>query len=168
MDRRTTIAEGVLSTKALLTRYLKGFSDANHTAQAAGLPNHVAWTLGHLALTMHRIAEHFDGRGLPEGDFGAENDARRFGTERVCFGSSVGDGAWPGLARCVEVYEAAADRLAAGVRACEDAKLDTMIKWGPGEIPLYQAGMRMIFHNGMHTGQIADLRRALGMGSIFV
>jgi hypothetical protein len=169
MDRRATISEGVLSTKALAARYYKGFDDTNHTRQAPGLPNHLAWCLGHCAHTMNRIAEAFDGRGLPETDFvlgSATNDRERFGTEAVCFGSKVQEAVWPSLARCVRVYDGAADRLAAAVRGCDDAKLDTMIKWGAGEIPLYQAGMRMIFHNGVHVGQIADLRRALGMGSV--
>jgi hypothetical protein len=27
--------------------------------------------------------------------------------------------------------------------------------------------VRMVFHTGTHAGQLADLRRALGLGSIF-
>ncbi len=37
---------------------------------------------------------------------------------------------------------------------------------GKAEIPLSLMIPRMVFRNGMHTGQIADLRRALGFGSI--
>lgn len=171
MERRVALAEGVLSTKVLIARYYKGFSDDNHTAQAVGMPNHVAWTLGHLGLTMHRISAHFDGQGLPTADFeekGAANTLERFGTETVCFGSPApAGGVWPRFERCVAVYEASVDRLARCVRETDEATLDRMIQWGPSQIPLYLAAQRMVFHNGMHTGQLADLRRGLGMGSIF-
>jgi hypothetical protein len=171
MERKTAIAEGLLTCKFLLSRYLKGFDDTNHTRQAPGLPNHAAWTLGHCSLTMHRIAEHFGAGPLPATDFtegSAANDRERFGTETVCFNSPAPapGSVWPPLQRCVAIYEGAVDRLAEALRASDDAKLDTMIKWGTTQIPLYQACQRMMFHNGMHTGQIADLRRALGMGSI--
>ena len=39
--------------------------------------------------------------------------------------------------------------------------------WGAIQIAGWQVIMRMVFHNGMHTGQIADTRRALRMKSIF-
>jgi hypothetical protein len=32
---------------------------------------------------------------------------------------------------------------------------------------MYTLASRMVFHNGTHCGQVADLRRALGIGSIF-
>lgn len=159
-------------SQTLLARYLVGFSDANHTAQAPNLPNHVAWSLGHLAITMHRIAEKIDGRPLPASDFvegSKAGDGKRFGTEAVSFGSTpVADlGCYPGFARCVEVFGAACARVAAAARGCEDGRLDTMSPWGGGQASLYALAQRMVFHNGVHCGQIADLRRALGMGSIF-
>lgn len=158
--RNEVIAGGVESTKQLLGRYLVGFTEESRVAQPPGLPNHVAWSLGHLALTMHKIAEKFDGRPAP---------ASAFDPESVAFGSTpVSDTSkYPPLATCTAIYEAACDRLAAAVRAASDAKLDERIKWGPAEITLEAAALRMIFHNGMHTGQIADVRRALNMKSIF-
>lgn len=172
MDRRATIAESLTACKHLLGRYLAGFDDSSRTRQAPGLPNHVAWTLGHLAMTMHRVVEKLDGRSFPETDFvvgASRGDTMRFGTESVAFGSSViADGAaFPSMARCVAIYDAACDRLAGAVRAAPESKLDETAKWGAGEGPLYLLALRMVFHNGVHTGQIADLRRALGFKSIF-
>jgi hypothetical protein len=172
MRTQDVIADFVISTKPAMARYLAGFDDTNHTRQAPNLPNHVAWNLGHCALTMHRVCEKFDGAGPPESDFvvGAmTGDARRFGTESVCFGSvPIGDAsAYPTLARCVAIFDAAADRLAACVRVASDEKLREEIPWGPARLPLFLAAMRMGTHNGMHIGQIADLRRALGFKSIF-
>lgn len=168
MNRQETLAQSVLATKPLLARFLPGFSDANHTAQAPGLPNHLAWNLGHLALTMHRVAARLDGRGLPADAFidGSDRgDAARFGSESVSFKSvpTNDPSRYPALARCVAIFEAACDRLAAAARAADDATLDALFPWGKTEIPAWGAVLRMAFHNGVHTGQITDLRRALGM-----
>lgn len=165
------IARGVESTKQLLARYLKGFTDDNRLAQAPSLPNHVAWSLGHLAHTMHRVAEHFDAKPLPPDLFivdAHKGDARRFGTEGVCFGSSPSTDpeAFPPLSRCLEAYEGACDRLASAVRGASDADFEREVPWGAGTQTLGMLCFRMVFHNGMHTGQIADLRRALQLGSI--
>ncbi len=173
MDRRDAIAEGILNTRHLLARYLAGFDDTNHTRQAPGLPNHAAWCLGHLALTMHRCAEKIDGKGPSESDFfdsksaspGVPRPRDRFDTESVCFGSTPTPdaGRYPSMARCVEIYANGCERIAATLRRADDADLDREVAWGQATIPAWAAGLRMIYHNGCHTGQIADLRRALGM-----
>jgi hypothetical protein len=177
MNRQDTIAEAVLSTRHGVTRFLAGFDDSNHTRQAPSLPNHVAWNLGHLALTMHRAAGLIrPGDTLPKSDFveggtpSGGGDARRFATESVAFGSKpVNDPAqYPGLARCVEIYNGACAAVAAAVRGVPDATLDEVVPWGGGQgLPRWLLALRMMTHNGMHAGQIADLRRALGFKSIF-
>jgi hypothetical protein len=172
VDERDVIAEGVLACKSLVGRYLAGFDDSNRTRQAPGLPNHVAWSLGHCALTMHRAAEKIDAAPPPASDFligEPRGDATRFGTESVCFGSTPTDdaGAYPTTARCIIIFGGACDRLAAAVRDMTAAQLDETIRWGAGETTLRTLALRMIFHNGTHAGQIADLRRALGFTSIF-
>jgi hypothetical protein len=146
------------------------------TAQAVNLPNHVAWSLGHCALTMHRVAEMVDGSPLPASDFDAARAAGQggdapavFNAEAVSFGSKpvAEASAYPTLARCTEIYNAACERLAATVRSAPEAKFTKVIKWGPAEAPWWMLVFRMVFHNGFHTGQIADLRRALGLKPIF-
>ncbi|MBL9032800.1 MAG: DinB family protein [Phycisphaerae bacterium] len=167
MRMQDMIAEAVLASKAGMARYLAGFSDETRARQAPGLPNHVAWSLGHCALTLHRVAEKLDGRGLPESEFGVGGE--RFDAESVAFGSvPIGDAArYPALSRCVAIYDGACDRLAGAVRASDEARLMESTRWGEVELPLWLLVLRMGFHNGMHTGQVADLRRALGFRSIF-
>lgn len=172
-DRRELIAQGVEGCKAWTGRYLVGFDDANCTRQPANLPNHVSWSLGHCALTMHRFSEKFDGRPIPERDFAvgprpapAAPGARptRFWTESVAFDSAPTDdpSLFPGMARATEVYGCACDRLAAAVRAAPDSRLDETTAWGmTPQIPLALLALRILFHNGDHTGQILDTRRAL-------
>src|SRR5438105_1042681 len=91
MTSQETLSDAVRESRVLITRYFKGFDDTNHTRQAQGLPNHFAWTLGHLALTLHRAAEKFDSEAIPESDFvrgdGTAGNYNRFDTESVCFGS---------------------------------------------------------------------------------
>ncbi|CAN5667206.1 hypothetical protein BH09PLA1_BH09PLA1_17540 [soil metagenome] len=172
-SRQALLAEMLRQSRDLLHRYLRGFDETNRTRQATGLPNHLAWTLGHLAITMHRCAERIDARPLPQGDFvtgdGRGGDGNRFDTEAVCFGSTptYDVAIYPSWPRCMEIFDSAIERLARAISEADDAKLDSKTKWGNGETPLYALSGRMVFHNGTHCGQIADLRRALGMGSIF-
>lgn len=177
MKAQDVLAEGILSTKALAARYYVGFDESNRTRQAENLPNHFAWNLGHLALTMHRAAERISGKtGLPESDFltggtpAGGGDARRFATESVGFGSKPVDAPsqYPSFDRCIAIFNSACDHLAAIVRAMPDSELEAGAPWGQGQtLPKFQMAQRMIFHNGDHVGQLADLRRAFGFKSIF-
>ena len=74
---------------------------------------------------------------------------------------------YPTCDRCKQIYDAAVDRFAKSVRVADEAKLNSIAKWGAGEAPLRSLAVRMVFHAGNHCGQLADLRRAMGMGSIF-
>lgn len=178
--RAALLADSVLLSKTLLTRYLAGFNDATHVRQTPDLPNHLAWTLGHLALTMHRAADRIREVPLPTKDFCVppEADGYRgsrergvFDSEAVAFGSRPEErhDRYPTLARCQEILSAAFDRLADAVRGLDDAALERPVGWGVGgqTMPLWALVMRMVFHNGFHTGQVADLRRALGFKSVF-
>ncbi|MCC7389780.1 MAG: DinB family protein [Phycisphaerales bacterium] len=172
--RSEILARMIGASVPLTTRYFAGFTDANRAAQLPGLPNHFAWTLGHCSLTMHRLAERLDGRALPESDFQpgvqrAEGSApMRFGTEGVAFNSvPSGDaGAYPTVARCIEVFEGACARLGAAVRGATDQQLDAMQPWGAAQLPMADLILRITLHNAMHSGQLVDLRRGLGLGRV--
>jgi len=164
------LAEGVLGTKALSTRFFVGFDESNRTRQAPHLPNHITWVLGHCAFTMHRVAQQLDGKPHPERDFVTErrgSGAGGFEQETVAFDSEPADEPehYPSLARAREIFEDACDRLAAAVRSADAATLQREVPWGSGntQIPLWALVQRVTFHNGVHTGQLTDLRRALGL-----
>lgn len=171
--RADAFADSILATKPLFTRFLTGFDERSRTAQLPGMPNHVIWTLGHLAMTMHKVAEKFDGLPLPESDFSAgdgaqRGDAERFDLASIVIGSHPIDEAsrYPTLARGRAIFERACDRFADAVRSAGDAKLDEPIIWHDGELPLWSLVARVCFHNGTHAGQLTDLRRMLGMPPI--
>lgn len=176
MTPQQVLAESILACRSLAGRYLAGFNSLNHTRQAEGLPNHVAWSLGHCALTMHRVAAHLDGQAIPDTDFSAapstsatDDPTFCFRSDSIMFGSRPVDdpSIYPSFERCVQIYECACERLAAAVSAATMDHLQREVPWGKASMSLYLLAARMIFHNGMHTGQIADLRRAMRMPSTF-
>jgi hypothetical protein len=150
------LAAACASTGALLTRYLAGFDDGNATRQAPNLPNHATWVLGHLALTMHRAAERISGRELPP----------PWDPAPFAFGSTpVTDRAeYPPFAEMRRRFDDSLSRLAEAIRAAGDEGLGEPVHWGQSTTTTKRdLAARMVFHNGTHTGQIVDLRRALGM-----
>ncbi|MGQ0629204.1 MAG: DinB family protein [Phycisphaerales bacterium] len=185
MNRQDQLAESLLSTKALLGRYIAGFTEVTHVRAVPGLPNHVAWSLGHLAITMYRAgavmrAAAAPGSAInpapfPAGTFVSGDGTRGsrdkgvFDTEAVSFGSTPEErhDRYPTLARCTEIFNTSCDDLAATIRALPESALDAPVRWGQAEMPLWALCARMVFHNGFHTGQVADTRRALGMKSVF-
>jgi hypothetical protein len=164
MKLQDAMADAVLATRDAVHVFLPGFTESNRTQTAEHMPNHLMWTLGHISFYLHRVAGELDGRPMPEQDFAAGGaSATRFDPEAVMKGSRVG-GEYPSLARGLEVLEAATQRLADATRAASDAALEHTVTWSGKEVPLRKIVMRIVFHVGMHTGQIADLRRALGLG----
>lgn len=159
----------------MLTRFLVGFTDENRTTQAPGLPNHAAWILGHCAFTMGRLAERAGGPSVPSDFFfapvggdGRRGHAGRFDADAVAFGSSPSDepGIWPSLDVCRECFDEAVETLADTIAGASDEDLADPIAWGDSEYPLRDLAIRLSLHNAMHAGQLADLRRALGMARI--
>jgi len=173
MTRQRTLASIVRASAPLLTRYMAGFDETTRVAQAPGLPNHLAWILGHCALTMHRCAEKFDGAPLPSSDFvtgdGGAGDADRFDTESVCFQSTPlpDESLYPTLDRARAIFEAGAERLASTLERATDEQIDASYSWYSSTDDVNELVARMVAHNGTHAGQLTDLRRALGMPGIF-
>jgi hypothetical protein len=100
---------------------------------------------------------------------GRSGTPSRFDTESICFGSTpVADASlYPSLARCIEIFQQGAERLATTVQSLSDAEFERTHTWGEHSASVSDLITRMVTHNGTHTGQLVDLRRALGMGSIF-
>lgn len=176
MNRGQLLAQGIIASRDLFERFFPGFNDSNRTRQAPNLPNHFAWTLGHLAYIQNRMAERIDKKPLPADQFieggatgnQARGDATRFAVEGVAFKSDPVDdpGAYPSFDRCVQIWRASIDRLASALEHADEATLDSMTPWGATQIPIWSLGQRMAYHNGTHSGQLIDLRRALGFPRI--
>lgn len=166
------LAHTARSSAPMLKRFLTGFTDETRTTQAPGLPNHVAWILGHCAFTMGRLAERAGGPSLPSdffltstGSDGRRGTTSRFDSDAVAVGSSPTDepSLWPTLDVCVECFDQAIETLADTIAAASDEDLADSIAWGETEYPLRDLVIRVSLHNALHAGQLSDLRRALGM-----
>ena len=173
MNQQQTLALAVRSTVPLLERYLTGFDESNRTTQGPGNPNHVVWTLGHLALVLNRAAEHVEGvpaQDAPPGFVtGQTGSAEAFATESVAYGSTPTDDPdrYPTFARAVEMWRTTCERLASSCEAASDEALARPISWGKGaEQSCAQLVLRLVFHNGTHTGQLIALRKSLGMNKV--
>jgi hypothetical protein len=172
MRAQDLLADTVLALKPFVGRFLDGFNDENRTKQAAHLPNHVIWALGHVSVFMHHVAGLIDGRPTPEADFvegdGRAGNAARYDLKTIGYGSQpVGDPSlYPTFARGRAIFEATVDRLAAAVRGAEDAALERQVDWGGTKIGVGLFVSRLVFHCGFHAGEIADLRRALGFEGV--
>jgi len=176
VSRQAALAEGFRYAKELTTRYLAGIDEAERTRQFDVLPNHPVWCLGHCALTMHRVAEVLDGSELPDSDFlqggslEGGGDGQRFATESIAFSSKPSPDAsqYPSLGRAKEIFESACERMASAIESAGDADLERDIPWGKTGAPIKLRLLlhRVLFHNGHHTGQIVDTRRAMGLGRV--
>ena len=171
--RAATLARSLETALPLFTRFLAGFDDSNRTHQAPGIPNHCAWTLGHLALYHHRTADRLLGtdepQALPADDFvsadGRGGSPDRVDTELVCYGSTPTDdpSLYPGFDRLMQIHDRSWQRLIDTVRSGDASMFDRAIAWGSSSFPGEQLVTRMIVHLGTHAGQICDLRRGLEM-----
>lgn len=125
------------------------------------------------ALYMHVARRALDETPVPEQDFSKELPRQQdlFCTEDICFGSVPVDDPdrFPVLDRCVAVFRASGDSLAMGFEQASRDLLDRTTSWGSVKsLTFAELGLRMAFHNGTHTGQIIDLRRALGFDKVIV
>jgi len=147
---------------SMINSFASGFADDQVDAQPAGCPNHLLWTLGHLASTASWMNGMLTG-GAP---VVPENYSSLFG-----MGSKpVADpAAYPAFAEVKQAYEAAFDTV---IKAAEQLDDEALLK--PTEqdsrgflADKLDALTKMAWHEGWHLGQLTDLRRALGLPGVF-
>ena len=156
MHDPVVLAHAVRLSEGLFLRFMDGFDETNRTARVEALPNHMSWTLGHCALTMHRAADVISGftepQALPTTDWvagdGTAGDPSRYDTESVCYGSTpVADASrYPRLERSVAIFRGAIDKLAVATAEATPAMLEKEIKWGGREMPAGDLVSRVVFH----------------------
>ena len=136
-----------------------GLTPEQCVMQPDGLPNHPAWTIGHLALTSDVVmAEFGEAQTFP-----AEWAERFF--PGVAITGEIAD--YPSMAELMSQLEAQHARLATRFAASSVEELAAPIKLEMVQRRFSQVGQfatyAMTAHEGIHLGQIADLRRAIGL-----
>ncbi len=161
-----TLACGIRESAPLLLRFLAGFDENNRTAQGGTCPNHPVWILGHCAFTMARFGQIIGGPAPREDDFSTTDcgaESTRYEIDSIAKDSQpVDDPArYPTLARGREIFTNAVEQLACTLEALPANRLTASIDWNGTQQRIDQMAIRLCFHNGMHAGQLTDLRRAL-------
>ncbi|MSR29167.1 MAG: DinB family protein [Phycisphaerales bacterium] len=173
---RSIYARMIVESAPLLLRFLAGFDDGTRAAQVASLPNHPIWTLGHCAFTMARFAQLIGAPAPRASDFqpgcwsASSNliEPQWFFIEEIAKDSTPSPHAnhYPTLARGRESFQNATADLAATLSQTTTERLAGTIDWGGNQQEIASLVIRIAVHNGMHAGQLADLRRALGFARI--
>jgi hypothetical protein len=155
MSTANDLADAIRSTDDVLSRFLEGFDETNAAAQTESLPNHALWTMGHLALTMHRAAER-----IADTSFTLAWDPEPFALGSTPSGHRDD---YPPFSEMIERYRRALALLCEAVAGVGDEGLARPVTWGQSATTARDLAVRMVFHNGLHCGQLVDLRRALGL-----
>lgn len=138
-----------------------GIPDDRATSQLAGAYNHKLWTLGHLADSNQWFAWLIDGQPMT---LPAEWN-RLFG-----MGSTPQDDAaiYPPIADVRAAFEASVDRLCAAIEAHTDAELGGPPAGdGAGFVhDKLDSAFKAVWHYGWHLGQVAALRKGLGVPAL--
>ena len=174
----TTLAHAIRASSPLLLRFLAGFDESNRTVQTVACPNHPVWILGHCAFTMSRLAhllggpapssDDFDDLERADGSDTARRDPTCFLVSHIAKDSTPTSLAnrYPSLARSCEIFSAAIESLAGTIECQSSARLTESVDWNGAAIRADTLIVRVCFHNGMHAGQLTDLRRGLGFAAV--
>jgi hypothetical protein len=143
---------------AFLREQVSDVPDADLASQPPGVPNHPAWTLGHLAFTAQMLG-HVVGvpPWLPHGW------ARQFAPGT----SPVGDRrAYPQKDELLAILDDARARLVAAVAALPPERLDVPFP-DPAYLDVFPTVRHaltqiLVGHTAYHVGQVGAWRRAMG------
>ena len=146
----------------MINKFAEGFGPEQVVAQAGACPNHLLWTLGHLASSASWTHGMITG-GTP---IVPEGYSTLFG-----MGSKpIGDPAlYPSFNEVREAYESSFRRLVNAVEQLDDRALLQAPEQDSGGFisDKLDALNKLAWHEGWHVGQLSDLRRGLGLPNVF-
>jgi hypothetical protein len=139
-------------------KYASPFTQANATAQPTPTSNHALWNLGHLAISNLWMASLIDGK--PTGI--SDDQERLFGMQST---PSPDASAYPPFEDVKALYTRSGERLRAALRALTPAELLASCEGDPQTFctDKLDAVLKAAWHEAWHLGQIAELRKALGL-----
>ncbi len=135
-----------------------GIPDEQATAQLAGAVNHKLWTIGHMAHSNQWFASLIDGQPITSP---AEWD-KMFGMGSKPTGDA---GAYPPIADLRAALDASVDRMCAAIESRSDAELGAAPAGESGGFitDKMDSALKTAWHYGWHLGQLAALRKGLGL-----
>lgn len=142
------------------TKFASGFADSQVTAQPSPTSNHLLWSLGHLAISNAWFASLIDGAPVGVSD---EWD-KLFGMKSKPVTDAA---AYPPFAEVLSAYHKSAERIEDAARSRTDADMLKPCATDSGGFcsDKLDSVAKAAWHEGWHLGQIAELRKALGLPS---
>lgn len=135
-----------------------GIPDEQACAQVPGAVNHKLWTMGHLAQSNQWFASLIDGQPIT---VPAEWD-KLFGMGSQPTGDPA---AYPPIADVRAAFEVSNERLCAAIESLDDVEIiGPPAGDGGGFVhDKLDSALKAAWHDGWHLGQIAGLRKGLGL-----
>ncbi|CAG0964940.1 hypothetical protein PHYC_00930 [Phycisphaerales bacterium] len=141
-------------------KFGSGFADNQVTAQPTPTSNHLLWSFGHLAVSNAWFASLIDGAPI-----GVSDDwDKMFGMKSK---PTSDPAAYPPFAEVQAAYAKSAERIEDAARSRTDADMVKPCASDSGGFcaDKLDAIAKAAWHEGWHLGQIAELRKALGLPS---
>jgi len=151
-------------TVAYLRESVADLSDEDIVLEAPGVPNHAAWTLGHVIHSCEAMA----------GELGVEPWLPRDWESRFGYGSSPAavTAQHPTKAALLAALAEASQRLCTALRAMDEAALTEPLPDETVRAMLPTKGHAILqvvaAHTAYHAGQLAVWRRAIGRAGVGV
>ncbi len=141
---------------------IKGFPDGKATHQPSPTDNHLLWVLGHIAMTDAWIAGVVGASGVSV----PESYSKVFGQGTKPVGSSPD---YPPLPEVKKVFDSSRQALLAWYDKASEGALSASLKEKTGGFAddAADAAAKLSWHEGWHMGQVANVRKALGLGPVF-
>ncbi len=145
-----------------ILKLAEGITDEQLTTRSGPKSNHAAWILGHLAYANDSFCAKLSGQKsvLPE------NFDSQFG-----MGSTPTDDVadYPSKAELLELLNKSHEFVTGWFKSLSDEQLasplpEGMEMFGPNHASLAST---MVWHDGIHQGQLIEVRRALGLPRAF-
>ncbi len=147
--------------REITNKLIKDFPETKATFQASPTDNHLAWTLGHMAMTNAWFVGLATGKkaDLPEGYealFGYKSTPK------------ADAGLYPPLAELKRHDAAQFEALIESIEKHGDDDLAKVCAGDSGGFAkdFHEIADRAAWHEGWHAGQVSSLRRALGLPSV--
>lgn len=160
-DAKKVLVDSLGFVQQVTRELLKGFPDQHLTHRSGPTDNPVIWTVGHLASVNDWFASLIDGKPV---EFPAEWNGS-CGYKSVPSGER---GSYPEFAKMTAELDRAHGRLLGAVKAQSGEDLDKPCQAESHGLAATRAdaAAKALWHEGWHGGQIAAIRKALGLPNV--
>ena len=159
---RQAVVDHLNWVRVMSNMMLKDFPESKVAHQTGPHDNHVLWVLGHLAHTGCWMASNCDIQGMPT----IPNADALFG-----MGSKPSPDAskYPSYIDLKNAFDQSHAALIKWYQTAPESALSASLKEKTGGFAdnAVDAGFKLAWHEGWHFGQVATMRKALGLKSAF-